>query len=357
MATDELGSARAPRLRRGIGIATKVLVLAASAAVLLATGAAWSTEAWYDSKIPQVDALDVDSPDIREAPVQHGAENFLIIGSDSRMGANSTGQEAVTGARSDVVMLAHVPADRSRAVVVSFPRDLEITVPRCERWNPRDYRYSGELHSATGPVKLNAAYAYGGPRCLIKVIQRISGVRINHFVGTEFRGFREMVDAVGGVSMGFSAPVVDRYQGTVVARPGVARFDGERALRLVRSRVVRGDPTGDYGRIKRQQQFISALFDKTMSREVLLRPAKLTGFVNAFAGSTFGDNIGVDQLLTLAQSMRGLGSDKVIFRTVPTTGSANERGNEVLDKTAADRLFDAVIHNGPLPKVERRAGS
>lgn len=352
MPTDELDTVQTPRRRRPMNVAAKVLTLVVSAAIVLATGAAWSTKAWYDSKIPHVDALDVDSPDIQEAPAQLGSENFLIIGSDSRMGANASGTEPITGARSDVVMLAHVHADRTRAVVVSFPRDLEITTPKCRRWNPRDHSYTDELVPETGPVKLNAAYAYGGPECVLKLIQRMTGVRINHFVGTEFSGFKHMVDAVGGVTMTFSAPVIDRHQGNVVERTGAVRFDGDLALRLVRSRIVRGDPTGDYGRIKRQQRFISALFDKTMSREVLLRPAKLTAFVNAFADSTFGDNIGVDELLTLAQSMRGLNSDEVVFRTVPTTRSANERGNEVLVKSATDRLFQALIHNRPLPTDE-----
>lgn len=335
---------------RPLRVAGKAIAVMVSAGVLLAAGTAWSTKAWYDSQIARVDALDVDSPDIVDAPVQFGAENFLIVGSDSRMGANAVGADFAAGARSDTVMLAHVPANRQRAVVVSFPRDLKITTPECPRWNARARGYTGQTVPPTGPVKLNAAYAYGGPRCVTKLVQRLTGIRVNHFVGIEFGGFKEMVDAVGGVPMTFEAPVIDKLRGVIVEAPGTTTFDGERALNLVRARYVRGDPTSDYGRIKRQQRFIAALLGTTISREVLLKPAKLSGFVNAFSASTFGENIEVDELMTLAQSLRGLDTDRVIFRTVPTTKGANVRGNEVLVKSAADRLFRAIIDNRALPR-------
>lgn len=349
MPADEHGSTRVTT-NRLLRIGGKVVAGALSAAVVLSTGTAWSAKYWYDSKVVQVEALDEESADIQDEALQEGAENFLLVGSDSRIGSNSNGKEAVSGARSDVVMLAHVPADRARAVVVSFPRDLEITTPECNRWQPAAKNYTEEVVPERGPVKLNAAYAYGGPRCVTKLVQRITGVRVNHFIGIEFDGFKEMVDAVGGVTMRFDAPIVDRWQGRVIAKPGTVTLDGDRALRLVRSRQVAGDPTGDYGRIERQQKFIGSLLDKIGSRDVLLKPSKLGAFARAFTGSTFGENIGVDQLLTLARSMREFGSDRVVFRTVPTTGSANERGNEVLDKAAAQRLFHSLINNAALPK-------
>jgi anionic cell wall polymer biosynthesis LytR-Cps2A-Psr (LCP) family protein len=117
----------------------------------------------------------------------------------------------------------------------------------------------------------------------------------------------------------------------------------------VRARHVKGDVTSDYGRIKRQQEFIGSLLKAVMSKDVMLNAGRITGFVTAFAKATFGDNLGVDQMLTLAQSMRGLSAEKVNFLTVPTTGNANTRGNEVLVPSRANGIFNALIGNLPLP--------
>ena len=114
-----------------------------------------------------------------------------------------------------------------------------------------------------------------------------------------------------------------------------------------------GDLTfSDYGRMKRQQDFLASLLRKVLSGDVLLDMGKLTNFAQAFARSTFGENIGVDQMLTLAQSMKGLDAGKVTFLTIPTVGEANERGNEVLLESEAAKLFQALIDNTPLPGEE-----
>lgn len=329
----------------------KSVSLLIAAVIVVAAGFAWGTTMWLDSKFVQVEALDENSPDIKRPEAQRDTENFLIVGSDSRAGDNAAlDKTRVSGARSDTVMIAHIPADRRRVVVVSFPRDLEVTRPACTRWNSATGAYTTETVPAAAQVKLNTAYAFGGPRCVTKLIQQLTGIRMNHFAGIDFSGFQRMVDAVGGVPMHVSAPVIDKYQGTVVARPGTITFDGERALRFVRSRTVQGDPTSDYGRIKRQQQVISALLGTALSREVVLDSEKLGSFVTAFADTTVGENIDVTQLLTLAQSMNASEDKRVTFLTVPTTGGANTRGNEVLLEGEASALFTALIDNAPLPK-------
>ena len=117
----------------------------------------------------------------------------------------------------------------------------------------------------------------------------------------------------------------------------------------MRARHVQGDVTSDYGRIKRQQRFLSSLLRKAMSSEVLLDPGKLSDFVEAFSKSTFGDNIGIDQMVTLGQSLQGIEAGKVTFITVPTVGEANEHGNEDLRVDDTKSLFRAVREDTPLP--------
>ncbi len=126
-------------------------------------------------------------------------------------------------------------------------------------------------------------------------------------------------------------------------------LSGDQALNFVRARHVVGDPTSDYGRIHRQQLFLSALLRQSLSAGTLLDLGKLQALVGAVGRSTYGENIEADQLLSLGQSLSGLDAHHVTFTTVPTTGVANDRGNEVL-RAADDRaLFDAIIDDRPLP--------
>jgi LCP family protein required for cell wall assembly len=321
--------------------------------VFLATGAGWGTKTWFNSKFTEISALDENSADIRNAAGQSGDQNFLIVGSDSRAGAAAEegvgDAQGIPGARADTLMIAHIPADRQRVVVVGFPRDLEVSRPECQRWDPVTGQYTGEKLPTARAVKLNSIYAFGGPQCITKLAQQLTGMRMNHFVGIDFNGFKGMIDAVHGVPIHVATPIVDGTLGVIIPQAGDVIVSGDQALNFVRARHVDGDPTSDYGRIKRQQQVILALLKRAMSQDVMFDAGKLTAFINAFAGATFGQNIGVDQMLGLAKSMRGLDPTKINFLTVPTVGEANARGNEVLlkDKTAA--LFQALIENGPLP--------
>ncbi|WP_344863698.1 LCP family protein [Amycolatopsis ultiminotia] len=331
----------------------RITLIVFAVLVFLGTGVAWGAVNWFDAKFTEVSALDENSADIQNADAQANDENFLMVGSDSRDGVaaeeGAGTADSTPGARSDTIMVAHVPADRKRVVVVSFPRDLEIDRPACNRWDPAKSATTDEVSPEQKIAKLNTAFGVGGPQCVTKVIQKITGLRINHFVGIDFNGFKEMVDAVHGVTVHNEQPIDDTTLGKVLMETGDVTISGDQALSYVRARHVKGDPTSDYGRIKRQQEFIGALLKKVMSSDVVLDPGKLSGFITAFAKATFGDNLGVQQMMTLAQSMRGLDPSKINFMTVPTVGLPNKRGNEVLVESNAKSLFDALRDNTPLP--------
>ena len=150
------------------------------------------------------------------------------------MGAGDT--DDAGGARSDTVMLVNIPANRKRVVAVSFPRDLAITPMKCEAWDPQTGKYGPVYDEETGTygpeqvyteTKLNSAYSFGGPKCLVKVIQKISGLSINRFMAIDFAGFAKMVDALGGVEVCSTTPLEDYELGTVLANGGTA--DSRRA--------------------------------------------------------------------------------------------------------------------------------
>ena len=350
---DEKTAKRKRRWRKGKN-AGKAFSIIIAGMIFVSTAVAWGFKSYIENSAQQVDALDPDSDAIKDAGAQLGDENFLLVGSDTRAGATAEdgvgSEDSVQGARSDTVMIAHIPKNRERVVVLSFPRDLEVTRPACEGWDSKTGNYTGQQHPEEKRVKLNTAYMVGGPKCVTKLVQNLSGLAINHFVGIDFHGFKGMVDAVDGVEVCVERPMKDKELGVVVPEAGKAvRLVGDQALNFVRARKVEGDPTADYGRIIRQQRFLSSLLRKAMSSEVLLNPGKLTNFVKAFSKSTFGDNIGVDQLFTLGQSMQGVEAGRVTFITVPTTGYENERHNEDLRVDDANDLFEAIRQDVPLP--------
>ena len=341
------------RRQRRVTIAGKATVGVIAVLVFGVTGSAWAGLRYVESNTRTVPSLDQGSTAIQQPEQQLGDENFLLVGSDTRagtsgdLGAGTTNQ--VAGARSDTLIVAHIPADRSRVVLVSFPRDLQVDLPSCTRWDNATASYTTEVLAPQQGVKINEAYFSGGPRCATKIVQQLSGLNINHFLGIDFAGFEAMVNAVGGVQVCTDAPLEDTVLGTILPTAGTKTIDGAQALNYVRARHVIGDPTSDYGRIQRQQRFLSSLLRASLRQETLLNVGKLKSLVDAVTSSTFGENVGVKSLLSLAQSLQRLDAGRVTFVTAPTTGTANSIGNEVLLTTENAALFQAIREGRPLP--------
>jgi LCP family protein required for cell wall assembly len=259
-------------------------------ALFLATGLTLSTKKWGEDSLRRISALDQNSSAIVDAQLQDGDQNFLLIGTDSRAAADSA------------PLVVHVPEDRSTIVVVSFPGDLEAESPGCD-----------DAGQAT--IKISFASEHGGPLCVTKVIQQVSGLRIDHVVGMDFDGFKAMVDAVDGVQLCVDRPIRDAVLGSVVDRPGPVELAGDKALNFVMARHVDGDQGSEEGRIHRQQRFMAALIRKALSD-----PAKLDALISAVAAKAVVDNVGMGDLEALSRSLVELGAERVTFVAVPTTG-------------------------------------
>jgi LCP family protein required for cell wall assembly len=345
------------------------MVLGRVAAALLAvlavamTGSAWQWQSMKNRSLNQVSALDLNSRDILDPNAQFGDENFLIVGVDSRIGQNADMGAGTTddaaGARSDTIMLVNIPANRKRVVAVSFPRDLAITPIECEPWDPTTGAY-GPITDEESPsygldevyteTKLNSAYAVGGPKCLVKVIQKMSGLSVNRFMAVDFAGFATMVDALGGVEVCSTTPLEDYELGTVLPNAGRQVVDGHTALQYVRARQVTTETNGDYGRIKRQQLFLSSLLRSLISKDTFFSLSKLNNVVNMFINDSYVDNIQTKDLVDLGQSVQGVNAGRITFVTVPTVGYADEYGNETPRTEDMRGLFDAIINDDPLPE-------
>lgn len=354
------------RHRRGALIG-RVAVAVIAVLALALTGGAWQWQSAKNNLLNRVSALDPDSRDIVDPNAQFGDENFLIVGTDTRIGDNSVmgagTTEDAAGARSDTVMLVNIPANRERVVAVSFPRDLEIDPMQCEPWDPETREY-GPITDEESPMygmetvyteyKLNSAFAVGGPKCLVKVIQKLSGLHVNRFMAVDFAGFSKMVDALGGVEVCSTTPIEDYELGTVLPVAGRQTIDGHTALNYVRARQVTTETNGDYGRIKRQQLFLSSLLRGLISKETFFSLSKLNNVVNMFIGDSYVDNVDTRDLVDLGQSVQGVSAGRITFVTVPTVGYADEYGNEVPRTDDMKALFDAIINDDPLPE-ERNA--
>lgn len=344
------------RRRRRLRAAGRALVAFAAVMSLAFTGIIWGYLRSTEGKFEQIAALDTESTDIVDAGGQTGDETYLIVGTDTRAGASGElgagTVEDAEGARADTVMLVNIPADRSRVVAVSFPRDLDVERPICRGWDNGSGTYTDETYPAADGDKLNATYALGGPKCLVKVIQKMSGLKIGHFVGMDFAGFESMVNEIGGVKVCTTSPLEDFVLGTIIPEAGTQTLDGRSALNYVRARHIESEGNGDYGRINRQQRFLSSLLRGALSNKVLLNPGKLNGFINAFTRDTFVENIDTKSLVTLGQSLQNVDAGAVTFLTVPTAGTT-EWGNEIPRTSDIKALFRAVIDDEPLPGEER----
>jgi len=362
---DESESDEAPKResrRRPLLLAGRSLTAVFAALSLVLTGGAWQWSTSKNSRLNIISALDPNSSDIRDPGGQYGDEDFLIVGVDSRTGDNANmgagDTDDADGSRSDTVMLVNIPANRKRVVAVSFPRDLAITPIQCEAWDPTTTKYGPLYDPKTktwGPrmvyteTKLNSAYAFGGPKCLVKEIQKLSGLSINRFIAVDFSGFAKMVDALGGVEVCSRTPLHDYELGTVLEHGGHQVLNGTTALNYVRARQVTTETNGDYGRIKRQQLFLSSLLRSLISEDTLLDLNKLNNVVNLLIGDTYVDNVKTKDLVQLGQSLQGMAAGHMTFVTVPT-GVTDQNGDEPPRMADMRALFDAVINDDPLPE-------
>jgi LCP family protein required for cell wall assembly len=227
--------------------------------------------------------------------------NYLIIGND--------GGPDREGARSDVMVIVHVPADRTKVQLVHFPRDLWVSIP------------------GRGKAKLNAAYAWGGAPLLVRTMQDLLGIKIDHVAMLGFEGFKRMTDAVGGVDV--RVDEASEAGGRVFTK-GVQHMDGETALVFVRQR--HGLSQGDISRGKRQMAFIQGLMQKTLSRETLTNPLRLKDFIDAAtANLTVDEGLDVGTMRSEAFAMRNLRSGDIRPITAPFTGFGTSPDGQSID--------------------------
>jgi LCP family protein required for cell wall assembly len=287
-----------------------------------------------DGNITTVDltnALGQNRP--TQARVAQDAVNILLMGSDTREGQGEGYGEFGGPGRSDTTILLHINAERTSAIAVSLPRDLWAEIPDCE----------GESGESVGgySTKFNAAFAIGGPACTIKTVESITDVFIDHYIVVDFNGFKDVVDALGGVPVCMEEAVDDPKSGLQLPA-GESIVQGEQALAFVRARKTLGDGS-DTQRIARQQEFLSSMVRTATSSSLLSNPTKLFSFLDATTASLTTDpGLGsVTRLASFGKQMRNISPDDVTFLTVPSQ-SRGDGANVELVEDEAEALFTAL---------------
>ncbi len=332
-----------------------VRILAWSGAFVGTLALAFGGYAFYEYRkishnINRVDALATNDPAIKDGAKQLNAENFLLIGSDTRAGANERYGGQVGGQRSDTTILAHLSPDRQHATLVSFPRDAWVSIPECTAPN-------GQVIPAHDGM-FNSAFETGGPNCTVRMMQRLTGIGITHYVQVDFTGFKSMVDALGGIPICSTETVYDRDSGLRLHR-GEQMLCGEQALAFVRARHALGDGS-DLDRIKRQQMFLGSMMRVATSNRILFNPVALTRFLEAASKSvTLDRQTTLNDLRRLAGQVQGLDPRRVRFLTAPianrdydpTGQRATGGGRVLLDAEQGALLWQSMINDKPAAKA------
>lgn len=277
-----------------------------------------------------------------------GDLNVLVIGSDTREGIGTEEYGVGTaegGARSDTNLLVHISADRESVQVISIPRDSMTKAPTdCE--DPESTVADGEVR------RWNDNFNKGGPACVVKTLEGLTGVFVDHVAVVDFSGFQSMVDGLGGVNVCLPEAVEDE-DAQIDLPAGKQRLEGKDALGYVRMRKSLGDGS-DIQRIERQQAFMSSMAQEATRTSLLLRPDKLYAFLNAATKSmTADDDLGLKRMFSIASSVKELGMDELVFVTVPTEPYAGNTNRVQWRTEASDALWAAVRDDTDLPGQEK----
>jgi len=300
----------------------RIALIAATLVVVLVAATA-GTYFWLNSKLDRSVALPAFAG-------QSAGTNWLIVGSDTRKGLTRTEIDQLhvgfVGANaSDSLMLLHMGG--GKPVLISIPRDSYVPIP------------------GHGRNKINAALAFGGPALLVKTLETVTGLRIDHYMGIGFGGLVSVVNTVGGVRVCLPTALHDPNSGVNLKR-GCQNLNGVQALAFVRDR--HSFATSDLQRIQDQRAFLKALLSKATSPGVYLNPFTALPFASSAAGSISVDKgANLYDLFQAALALRGAQTGTVPIANANYVTSA---GDSVLwNRTQALALFNALQADKPVP--------
>jgi LCP family protein required for cell wall assembly len=325
-----------------------------SVGLLVLAGYVWSTYRNINSGVHRL-RVAVNAPPSGKQDIDGTDQNILLVGNDDRTNMTNAevrqlhvGRDGGSKA-TDTMMLVHVPADGSKATLISLPRDSWVNIPG-HGTNRLNSAYVDGYNDAAGTDDQKRA---AGADLLIRTVSNLTGLTINHYVQVSLMGFYDISNAIGGVPVNLCHNVNDTVaynrsigsdggSGLVLSK-GKHTIKGVKALEFVRQR--HNLPRGDLDRVRRQQYFLTAAFRKVASVGILFKLKAL--------GDAVKRNIYMDpglNLIDLAHQMEKLSANNIIGRTIPTTPQTID-GNDVLAVSPQKvQTFVQRVINGPTTK-------
>ncbi|MFF8878201.1 LCP family protein [Streptomyces flaveolus] len=334
------GSRRAQKKKRRTG---RIVLLSLLVLVLALGGTAYWLYSDLDGNINGVDINDAIGKD-RPEKLPTSGQNILILGSDSRAGDNAelnTGK--VAGARSDTALVMHIPEGRTKAVAVSIPRDTLVTRPDCTKSD------GSEVASAER-VMFNSIYSQVGPACVVKTVEKMSGVRMDHYVEIDFAGFKDLVDAIGGVTVTVDQDIHDSSSGLDLTA-GTHRLNGTESLQFVRTRHGIGDGS-DLGRIGLQQEFMIALLGEIKKQDLLGSPTKTYKIADTLTAALTTDSelASLTALADFGRSLNGVDPSTMDTIMLPVAYDKIDKNRVVAAEPQASTLWKAIRSDDEIPE-------
>ena len=273
-------------------------------------------------------------------PTTNGVRTVLVVGSDSREGLEDLQNfGSFSGARSDVVMLVRVDPDADETRMLSIPRDLWVSIP------------------GHGENRINAAYAFGGPKLLVETIKENLDVSINNYVEVDFVGFMALVDDLGGIHIDFPYAARDFKSGLDVAA-GTELLDGEQALAYARARHYQEYRDGswrsmnadDIGRTGRQQDVMRALLARLKSPSSIVAAGEMARSLSQ--NMTVDSKLASESIASLVWDYKGIITGSIVGETLPTTGRTINGASVVVRKEPeAANLLASFVTSSALAEM------
>jgi LCP family protein required for cell wall assembly len=253
-------------------------------------------------------------------PADQPGTTYLLVGSDSRAGLTKQQRKEFhtggdVGSRTDTIMLLHTGSGPN--LLMSIPRDSLVDIP------------------GHGNTKINAAYAYGGPKLLVQTIEQDTGIRVDDYIEIGMGGVAGIVDAVGGIEVCPKTNMDDKLAGLHIKK-GCQQVDGKTALAYSRSRHTSG--IGDIDRVRRQREVVSAVGHKVVSPWTVINPVRywrLNAAIPDFF--TFGDGMGPVRGALWATAMTRVNGDQGLTCVVPLQDLAVH-----WDPVKSKQMFDKI---------------
>lgn len=339
-ATSRGGKAK-PRGRK------RALKWAAGVAALVLVAGCGGAYYAYQHFNGNLSSVDVKLGDEAERPVAAaGAMNILVIGTDSREGLGRQYGDAGSPGHADTTLLFHISKDRSNSTVLSIPRDLMVPIPECET-------AAGKKIPGSSRDMFNNSLGQNGrdAGCTWKTVEKMTGIRIDHFVMVDFEAVKTLSTAVGGVEVCAAKDINDKDSHLKMSK-GKHVVQGDEALAFVRTRHAVGQG-GDLTRIPLQQQFISSMIRKMKSGDTLTSPTKLWNLADAATKALTVDSAikSADKLKDLALDLAKVNTENITFITVPVLDDPKDDNRLVLKEKDASQVFAMIAGDKSLTKV------